>query len=150
LSIDATIKALSRVRLAPTEFVDNQNLGISIDCNGKRQANHHPTGVAFYRPIDEIPNLCERPDGGKASKGSSIGEPKDGGVHINVFATAEFRVESRAYRSSPVTPGSFPQIKTVQNGAFKQSHHAHWLPGQVQAKQACIAAGFSYPSEQIF
>src|SRR5262245_42418376 len=55
-------------------LVDDENVRIKVDRNGKRQPNEHAARIRFHRPVDELADFRKLFDGGNSSAGLGVGE----------------------------------------------------------------------------
>src|SRR5947209_3947453 len=93
--IDAVHATMLKHNVAHRQrFVDQQNLRIYIDRDGKRQSHEHPAGVSFYRLIDKRSNRCKVFNLGEALVHLSLLQSQDGCVHVNVLTTCKIRIKS--------------------------------------------------------
>ena len=89
--------ALAEIDVAHSQgFVHQQNFRIHVDRDRERQAHHHAAGVGLDGLIDEVADLGKGGDILVALVDLARRQPQDRTVEINVIATAELRVKSRA------------------------------------------------------
>ena len=115
--LDATV---GEDRVADGErFVHNQNFGIDVNRRGEREANVHPGGIFFHRPIHKRPDFGKAFDRRKHAVHVRTRDAEDFSIQEDVFTTREFRVEAGAQfelrRDS--TARDYPTAGWLQNAA---------------------------------
>src|SRR5262245_21745337 len=77
-------------------LVHDENVGIHVDGHSESQPDEHATRVRFDRSVDEITNLGKLLDRRNAIARLRISEAQNRCIEVNIFATRELWVESRA------------------------------------------------------
>jgi hypothetical protein len=75
-------------------FVDDQDVGIYMYCNGKCQAHVHAARVSAKGLLDEIADSGEFDDCIEACEGLPAAQPQEGGIQEDVFRACQVRVEA--------------------------------------------------------
>ena len=95
--MDLAHASLAEIDVADRErFIHHQNLGVKVDRDGEGQANDHAAGISLDGLVDEVADLRERFDFGKAAIHFLGGETQNRAIQIDVVAAGEFRIESGA------------------------------------------------------
>ena len=89
--------ALAKIDVADGQgLVHQQNFRVHIDSHSEGQPHHHAARISLDRLVDEVANLGEGFDVLVALVDLPGGQAKNGAVEVDVVASGEFRVESRA------------------------------------------------------
>jgi hypothetical protein len=84
--VDFAHAALAEIDVADGEgFIDEKDIGVDVDGDGKGEADGHAAGVGFDGLVDEVADFGEGFDGGVAGFDLGGGEAEDGGVEIDVL-----------------------------------------------------------------
>src|ERR1051326_3567777 len=75
-------------------FVHDQNIGIHMNGDGKREADKHAAGIRLYRTIDKLSDLREFFDRGDPFACLGVGESENRRIKEDILAAREFRIES--------------------------------------------------------
>src|SRR3569833_1116199 len=79
------------------DFIDEENVGIRIDGDRKRQPHLHPRGIDSERFVEEIlSNTGEFHDLIEKLRGSLASQSEQGSVEENILRAGEVRVETGA------------------------------------------------------
>ncbi len=76
------------------DFVHDEDFGFEVGGDGEGEADVHAGGVAFDGGIEEFFDAGEGYDFVKFAADFGAGHAEDGAVEVDVFATAEFGVET--------------------------------------------------------
>ena len=89
--------ALPEINIAHRKrFIHQQDLGLHVNGDGESQPDGHAAGVSLHWLIDELANFGELLDLGKLRVDLLAREAQNRGVHVDVLASGEFRIEARA------------------------------------------------------
>lgn len=75
-------------------LVDHENIGVNMRDHGKGQPHQHAAGVGFDRLVDELADVGEGLDIGKAMRGLRPRQTQDTCIEVDVFSPGELRVET--------------------------------------------------------
>src|SRR5262245_10789534 len=93
--LDASHAALLKENVADRKrLVDDEDIGIKMDRDGKRQANEHAARIRFYRPVDEVADFRKLFNRRDSSPGLGVGEAEYRGIKIDVLAPRKLRIET--------------------------------------------------------
>ena len=89
--------ALAEVDVADRQgFVHDQDFGIDMDGDREGQADRHAARVRFHGLVDEVADLGKLFNLLEFPVHVAAREAQDGGVQIDIVASAEFRIEAGA------------------------------------------------------
>ena len=77
-------------------FVDDEDVGVDVDDDGKGQADVHAAGVGFDGLVDKRADVGKGDDVVEAFGDFALAQAQDGGVDGDVFTPGEFGVEAGA------------------------------------------------------
>src|SRR5690348_1576304 len=75
-------------------LINNEDLRLDIDSDGECQPDIHSTRIGLHWLLDELADVCKRRDVVDTEIDFLLGQSQQGAVHVNVFATREFWIES--------------------------------------------------------
>ena len=76
------------------DFVDEQDLGVGVDCHREAQAHVHAGGVVLHRLLEEVREAGELDDALVAGGDLALRQPEHGAVDEDVLAPRDLRVEA--------------------------------------------------------
>ena len=121
-------------------FVDDENVRFHQNLHGKSQTHHHAAGIGFDRLVDEVADVGKIHNFLIFRRGFACAQSQDSRIHVDVFPSGEFRIESAAQfqqsRDFAVnfhTAGSRTQNpgQDLKQGAFSRAvlaDNAHTFP----------------------
>ena len=75
-------------------FIDDQNVGLHVHPDRKRQAHEHPTRIGLDGLIDELANVGKGDDVVEACLDFPLAQAEQRRIHVHVLAASEFGVEA--------------------------------------------------------
>src|SRR5687768_6581351 len=95
--IDLREAFLLKLRIAHRQnFINQQNFRFQMRRNTKRKPHVHAARITLHRRVDKLLNFRECDDLIKLALDLRLAHPEDRAIEIDVFATREFRMKTRA------------------------------------------------------
>ncbi len=118
-------------------FIDDEDVGIHMNCHCECQTDKHAAGVSLHGTVDEFADLGERFDRRNAHPSLRISETEDGSVEENVLSSCELGIETCPKLQQSGNPALH------HNPAGTGAHHA----GDNPEKRALAGAVFADDAE---
>ena len=77
-------------------LVHDEHIGVHMGDHGEGQPHVHAAGISLHRLVHVLTDVGKGGDVVEALVDHPAGDPEDGGVHVDVLASGELRVEARA------------------------------------------------------